>query len=89
MASASARAAHTHLYGDVRIFVDDFVRTAPPAASPGSRTSTRTRFARDLVSFGFTAVERLTPAVAAERYYGGQPVGVTPFEVWQVIAAQI
>ncbi len=45
--------------------------------------------ARDLVSFGFTAVERLTPVVAAERYYGGQPAGVTPFEVWQVIAAKI
>jgi len=36
---------------------------------------------------GFDEVERLTPALAA-AYYGGQPEGVTPFEVWQVMAAR-
>jgi O-methyltransferase involved in polyketide biosynthesis len=46
-------------------------------------------FERDLTAMGFRAVERLTPALAAERYYRGQPPDVTPFTVWQVIAAMV
>src|SRR5262245_16107024 len=46
MAAAAARAAHTHLYGDVRIFVDDFAsaligltdQSALRAAFEGLRT---------------------------------------------------
>jgi methyltransferase (TIGR00027 family) len=42
----------------------------------------------DLRARGFETVERLTPALAASRYYTGQPDGVTPLTVWQAIAAR-
>jgi O-methyltransferase involved in polyketide biosynthesis len=168
MAAASARAAHTHLYGDVRIFADDFAAAligltdhatlrelfeAPHTTMSPARSAAffalRHRFAedrlalaiergvrqlvllgagldtlalrrsdltertfsegvqansaargepwltyiapealpRDLSALGFGAVERLTPALAAERYYEGQPDGVTPLTVWQAVAA--
>jgi O-methyltransferase involved in polyketide biosynthesis len=41
----------------------------------------------DLRALGFSAVERLTPELAASRYYVGQPAGVTPLTAWQAIAA--
>lgn len=40
-----------------------------------------------LAAAGFSSVERLTPDVAASRYYGGQPSGVTPLHAWQMFAA--
>jgi methyltransferase (TIGR00027 family) len=42
-----------------------------------------------LVAAGFSRVERLTPELAAERYYGGQPAGVAPLHAWQMLAATV
>lgn len=42
-----------------------------------------------LASAGFSSVERLTPELAASRYYGGQPAGVTPLHAWQMFAATV
>ncbi|MEO6029982.1 MAG: SAM-dependent methyltransferase [Candidatus Binatia bacterium] len=42
---------------------------------------------QELHAMGFTTVERLTPELAASRYYGGQPDRVTPLTAWQAIAA--
>ena len=44
---------------------------------------------QELDALGFGRVERLTPTLAATRYYTGQPNGVTPLHVWQAIAAVV
>jgi len=43
----------------------------------------------ELEALGFGTVERLTPTLAATRYYAGQPNGVTPLHAWQVVAAVV
>jgi methyltransferase (TIGR00027 family) len=48
-----------------------------------------TELEKHLVDIGFTAIERLTPTLAASRYYGGQPAGVAPLEAWQVVSARV
>jgi O-methyltransferase involved in polyketide biosynthesis len=48
-----------------------------------------TELEKHLVDIGFTAIERLTPPLAAFRYYGGQPADVTPLEAWQVVSARV
>ena len=40
-----------------------------------------------LAALGFTGIQRLTPQLAASRYYGGQPADVTPLEAWQLVSA--
>lgn len=40
-----------------------------------------------LASLGFSKVQRLTPPVAAARYYVEQPSDVTPLEAWQLVSA--
>jgi methyltransferase (TIGR00027 family) len=42
-----------------------------------------------LADLGFTQTERLTPELAAARYYSAQPAGVTPLEAWQVVSARV
>ena len=42
-----------------------------------------------LGEIGFKTVERLTPELAASRYYAGQPADVTPLEAWQVVSASV
>jgi len=42
-----------------------------------------------LAELGFTKIERLTPQLAASRYYAGQPADVTPLEAWQLVSAKI
>jgi methyltransferase (TIGR00027 family) len=42
-----------------------------------------------LAELGFSRVERLTPELAASRYYAQQPAEVTPLEAWQVVAASV
>ncbi len=42
-----------------------------------------------LASLGFTTIQRLTPQLAASRYYVGQPADVTPLEAWQVVSASV
>jgi len=44
---------------------------------------------RRLAEHGFREVERLTPELAAARYYGGQPQGVTPLHAWQMVSAVV
>jgi methyltransferase (TIGR00027 family) len=40
-----------------------------------------------LADLGFTRIQRLTPQLAASRYYAGQPADVTPLEAWQLVSA--
>jgi methyltransferase (TIGR00027 family) len=42
-----------------------------------------------LFGLGFSQVERLSPRLAASRYYAAQPLAVTPLEAWQVVAATV
>jgi methyltransferase (TIGR00027 family) len=42
-----------------------------------------------LGGLGFATIERLTPSLAASRYYPGQPADVTPLEAWQVVSARV
>jgi len=42
-----------------------------------------------LATLGFAKVHRLTPQLAATRYYADQPVDVTPLEAWQLISAEV
>lgn len=43
----------------------------------------------ELFHLGFGTIERLTPEVAKERYYAGQPSEVSPMEAWQLIRATV
>jgi methyltransferase (TIGR00027 family) len=42
-----------------------------------------------LASLGFTRIQRLTPQLAASRYYVGQPSHVRPLEAWQLVSASV
>lgn len=42
-----------------------------------------------LAATGFASVERLTPELAAVRYYRGQPARVRPLHAWQMLAAVV
>ncbi len=42
-----------------------------------------------LAPLGFTTIQRLTPQLAASRYYVGQPSDVTPLEAWQLVSASV
>jgi methyltransferase (TIGR00027 family) len=42
-----------------------------------------------LATVGFTNVQRLTPQLAASKYYAGQPADVTPLEAWQLFSAEV
>jgi methyltransferase (TIGR00027 family) len=44
---------------------------------------------KHLEDLGFDPVERLTPQLAASRYYTSQPADVTPLVAWQVMSARI
>jgi methyltransferase (TIGR00027 family) len=45
--------------------------------------------AEHLAGLGFREIERLTPQLAASRYYAGQPADVTPVEAWQLVSARV
>jgi methyltransferase (TIGR00027 family) len=42
-----------------------------------------------LMALGFKTLERLTPQLAASRYYATQPGDVTPLEAWQAVSAMV
>lgn len=42
-----------------------------------------------LSHLGFEKIQRLTPQLAASRYYVGQPADVTPLEAWQLVSARV
>lgn len=44
---------------------------------------------KHLADLGFSAIERLTPQLAASRYYAGQPADVIPLQAWQVVSARV
>jgi methyltransferase (TIGR00027 family) len=68
------------------------VATAEQSAQRGEPWLTffdPTELEKHLTALGFRKVERLTPRVAASRYYTGQPADVTPLEAWQVLSATV
>ena len=48
-----------------------------------------TELEEHLSDLGFSKIHRLTPQLAASRFYAGQPVDVTPLEAWQLVSARI
>jgi methyltransferase (TIGR00027 family) len=48
-----------------------------------------TELEEHVADLGFTALERLTPQLAASRYYAGQPADVTPLQGWQIVWARV
>jgi methyltransferase (TIGR00027 family) len=72
-----------------RAFSDAAARHSAQRGEPWQTTFDPTELERHLADLGFAGIERLTPGIAASRYYGGQPHDVAPLEAWQLISAQV
>jgi methyltransferase (TIGR00027 family) len=70
-----------------RVFSEDAARSSAEHGEPWLSTFEPDRLEGHLATLDFTEIERLTPRLAASRYYGGQPSDVTPLEAWQVVSA--
>jgi methyltransferase (TIGR00027 family) len=72
-----------------RAFSDAAARSSALRGEPWLSYYNPTQLETHLADLGFTEVERLTPRLAASRYYSGQPAEVTPLEAWQMVYATV
>jgi methyltransferase (TIGR00027 family) len=70
-------------------FSDAASRSSAVRGEPWVSCFDPTELEERLGALGFTKVLRLTPRLAASRYYVGQPPDVTPLEAWQLVSASV
>jgi methyltransferase (TIGR00027 family) len=72
-----------------RAFSDSAAANSTVRGEPWLTTFDPNELESHLAGLGFTKIERLTPELAAARYYSAQPAEVTPLEAWQVVSARV
>jgi methyltransferase (TIGR00027 family) len=72
-----------------RAFSDVAARSSAERGEPWLTHFDPNRLEEHLATLGFTKIQRLTPQLAASRYYTDQPADVTPLEAWQLASARV